>query len=129
VYGIALAQLVDYIAENRNNSHDFIDVIMKLELRDIEQLKNHCSVLVFLITKNYLQSEVFKKDLKEARKLNREIYIILLEELEFGNNLLHEFEILDFKNFKKFDFSEFLERERNFRKLIGKSFSIGVSYN
>jgi hypothetical protein len=129
VYGIALAQLVDYIAENRNNSHDFIDVIMKLELRDIEQLKNHCSVLVFLITKNYLQSEVFKKDLKEARKLNREIYIILLEELEFGNNLLHEFEILDFKNFKKFDFSEFLERERNFRKLIGKSFSIGVSYD
>ena len=86
-------------------------MIKKIKLRDIEQLKIHCSIYFFLITENYLKSEVFKKDLKEASELNKEIYIILLEELDFENNLLHKFEIIDYTDF-------FWENHINFQTKI-----------
>ena len=64
-------------------------MIKKIKLRDI-------LIRDFLITENYLKSEVFKKELKQASELNKEICIVLLEELDFGNNLIHKFEILDY---------------------------------
>ena len=112
LYGIKDA-ILEYIAENRNNARDLVDMIKKIKLRDIEQLKIHCSIYFFLITENYLKSEVFKKDLKEASELNKEIYIILLEELDFENNLLHKFEIIDHT-----DTDIFSESHRNFETKI-----------
>ena len=114
MYGMKDA-IVDYIVKNRNNAHGLVDIIMKNDLEDTEQLKNNCSLFLFLITKNYLKSEVFKKDLKEARELKKEIFIILLEELDFENNLFHAFEIFDCTNWLD-------QNYRNFENITEKKF-------
>jgi Zn-dependent M32 family carboxypeptidase len=92
--------IVEYIVEIRNNAQNLIDAIIENEFRDCKQLKNKCSLCLFLITKNYFKSEAFKKDIKEAIELQKEIFIILLEKVEFTNNLINKFEIFDLVNYK-----------------------------
>ena len=51
----------------------------QIEINEKEIFKKKSKLLIFLITKNYLESEIFETHLNEAVSLNKEIFILLLE--------------------------------------------------
>ena len=72
-----IIDLIKYkIPESKIN---IIESIKSIQLIDINQLKTDSKILVFLITKSYYGTEIFKNDYQEALKLKKDVLVLILE--------------------------------------------------
>ena len=80
-FGLEHNEIINMI---RNSSHEYveelIDKIKEYYLSsDPYKIKSQCTQIFFLVTKNYLNSDLFSKHWNEAIALNKEIFIFILE--------------------------------------------------
>ena len=68
------------------------DALNKIELVDNFKLKECSKMAAFIVTKKYLKSELFLKDWHEAKSLNKEILILLIDNLDNLNSFKSQFQ-------------------------------------
>ena len=75
-------QIIEIIKNAASNDSDICslkDRFHQIEVNEKEIFKQKSRLIVFLITKNYLESSLFDKNLNEAECLKKDIYILLIE--------------------------------------------------
>ena len=76
-------EVLDLIENSTNEDYMIKSFMNKLDKFDVEEndiLKRKSNLLIFLINKSYLNSELFKKHFKEALESTNDIIMLLLEE-------------------------------------------------
>ena len=99
--GINLDEIINSLLSNHSNLEEMFYGII---LRDADQLRNQASLLIFLITKSYFESELFKEHWKEALATNKEIVVFFLEK---------DFDQEYFINYKTLNIWEFFLKLKN----------------
>ena len=99
-YNICIKQEILTILKTRSKSVNFVEALKNLdeiELIERDKIKNETEMIIFLITKSYIASDLFKKHCEEAKLLEKPIWLLLLEDGLVENQI-------QFKNYKLFQF-------------------------
>ena len=70
--------------------------INKIEYIQTKNLKVHCEILIFIVTENYIKSDLFKQHLNEAIELNKNIVFLFQDTVKFNDEKHYE----KYKTFK-----------------------------
>jgi len=68
------------------------DALNRIEFIDNFKLKECSKLAVFILTETYIKSEVLKENLDEANKLNKEILILLVDNVDILNSFISKFQ-------------------------------------
>lgn len=99
-------QIINLIRNSADDDYDinwFTRRLAKLDFNENKILKKNSKIVFFLVTKSYLNSNLFKIHLTEANTLNKEIVIILLEKELF-------LDPIEFSGYKIFSFYEAIRK-------------------
>ena len=95
-----LDQTINLIENSTDEDYNVKAFIRKLETFDLNEnriLKENTKLIIFLVTKTYQKSNMFKLHLNEANELKKESIIILLEkDLCLDDVQLNDYKIYDF---------------------------------
>jgi hypothetical protein len=96
--GLNIDEIVAMISSEKSLKHKLDGITLK----DSKNLKQQCSLIVFLITKKYLNSELFENHWKEANETKKDIVIFLLEQdLELNQDQFMNYKVLNIIDFMK----------------------------
>ena len=76
-----------------------IERVNRVKIFDGDMLKRKAKLIVFIITESYLNSNFFKKDLNDAKSMEKEIILLVDEKIK-------DFDQQSFKEYKSFLVSE-----------------------
>jgi hypothetical protein len=99
-YNICLYdQFINLIENSTHEDYEVNALIRKLEKLDLNEnriLKENSKIIIFLVTKTYQESNLFKLHLNEVNKLKKEVIIMLLEKhLHLDYTQLNDYKIYD----------------------------------
>jgi hypothetical protein len=96
--GLNIDEIVNMISTEKSLKNKLDGITTK----DSKNFKKQCSLIVFLITKKYLNSELFDNHWKEANETKKDIVIFLLEQdLELSQDQFMNYKVLNIIDFMK----------------------------
>jgi hypothetical protein len=113
--GLNIDEIVNMISSEKSLKRKFDGITLK----DSKNLKKQCLLIVFLITKKYLNSELFENHWKEANETKKDIVIFLLEQdLELNQDQFMNYTVLNIIDFMKklnssFEYSKWKLEEKS----------------
>jgi hypothetical protein len=96
---------------NEEQNQSLFEKLKKVEFYDTQKLKKQSKLIIFIITKKYIDSGLFKKHLEEANELQKEIKLIL-KESDYITNLEEEFKFLKYYSSLKITFNGFNKKAK-----------------
>ena len=94
VIGNEIVQNIRNANQNSFNIYRANRHMHKIDFIRTDSIKFHCKLIVFIITETYLQSELFKKNLIEAIKLNKKIVFFTQDTIDMKDPEFEKFEII-----------------------------------
>ena len=97
--GLNIDEIVDMISTEKSLKHKLDGIALK----DSKNLRKQCSLIVFLITKKYLKSELFENHWKEANenKKDKNVIFLLEQDLELNQDQFMNYKVLNIIDFMK----------------------------
>jgi hypothetical protein len=115
-------RFINLIENSAHEDYEVNAVIRKLEKLDLNEnriLRENSKILIFLVTKTYQESNLFKLHLNEVKKLQKEVIIILLEkDLHLG---YAQSNVTKLNDYKIYDLSDAVENSFDGYFLFEKS--------
>jgi hypothetical protein len=113
--GLNIDEIVNMISTEKSLKRKLDGIILK----DSKNIRKQCSLIVFLITKKYLNSVLFENHWKEANETKKDIVIFLLEQdLELNQYQFMNYKVLNIIDFMKnlnspFEYSKWKLEEKS----------------
>jgi hypothetical protein len=96
---------------NKEQNQSLFEKLKTVEFYDTQKLKKKSKLIIFIITKKYVDSGLFKKHLEEANELQKEIKLIF-KESDCITNLEEEFKFLKYYSSLKITFNGFNKKAK-----------------